>query len=223
MRDKSGKFLPGCQIRLGTHHSDEARAKMRKNHSRFMLGKTLPEKTRVKISIAKRGQRNPQFLYGLDTYRSKHWLTEKYVDEELSLSEIANVVGVSAGTIYKWLCNTGIPRRKCGSRIGEKNHNWHGGQRRAKKGYIRIYSPKHPRRGPDDCVPEHVIVVENFIGRILKRGWTIHHIDENKHNNALENLYIFNTIADHSRYHQMKRRNSTDFTLITESNLSMYR
>ena len=47
---------------------------------------------------------------------------------------------------------------------------------------------------------EHRLVMEKHIGRKLERWEEVHHIDGNKHNNALSNLYLIDK-KNHSRSH----------------------
>jgi len=47
---------------------------------------------------------------------------------------------------------------------------------------------------------EHRIVAEQMLGRPLKRGEIVHHIDGNRHNNAPDNLQVMSQ-ADHLRLH----------------------
>ena len=50
---------------------------------------------------------------------------------------------------------------------------------------------------------EHVLVVEKYIGRKLRKGETIHHIDENRINNDPNNLYLFSKRGLHSAFTQL--------------------
>jgi hypothetical protein len=47
---------------------------------------------------------------------------------------------------------------------------------------------------------EHRIVAEKMLGRPLRSGEVVHHIDENKHNNAPENLSVISR-AQHMQEH----------------------
>lgn len=47
---------------------------------------------------------------------------------------------------------------------------------------------------------EHRVVAEQMLGRPLKRGEIVHHIDGDRHNNAPTNLQVM-TQADHLRLH----------------------
>ena len=54
---------------------------------------------------------------------------------------------------------------------------------------------------------EHRIVAESLLGRPLKPGEVVHHIDGDKHNNSPDNLMVFSSQSEHARYHAaMKER-----------------
>ena len=66
-----------------------------------------------------------------------------------------------------------------------------------KWGYVRVNKGK-------GRVLEHVWVMEQFIGRKLKPGELVHHINENRSDNRIENLQLM-TISEHQRYHRSKK------------------
>ncbi len=47
----------------------------------------------------------------------------------------------------------------------------------------------------------HRAIVERFINRKLKKEEVVHHIDENKKNNKIENLMLFPTQKEHMQFH----------------------
>lgn len=49
---------------------------------------------------------------------------------------------------------------------------------------------------------EHRIVAEQMLGRPLKIGEVVHHIDRNKQNNSPSNLMIFESQAEHAKWHK---------------------
>ena len=53
---------------------------------------------------------------------------------------------------------------------------------------------------------EHRVVAEQMLGRKLKPGEVVHHIDGNKRNNSPDNLMVFSSQADHARYHAESNR-----------------
>lgn len=52
---------------------------------------------------------------------------------------------------------------------------------------------------------EHRILMEQKIGRKLKKGEVVHHIDGNIQNNNLDNLHLFKNQAEHARYHKLEQ------------------
>lgn len=48
----------------------------------------------------------------------------------------------------------------------------------------------------------HRIVAEQILGRPLKPGEVVHHIDRNKRNNNPDNLMVFASQADHAKWHK---------------------
>jgi hypothetical protein len=60
-------------------------------------------------------------------------------------------------------------------------------------GFIYVYKPDHPNASSRGKVPEHVIVMSNFLGRPLHSNEYIKHKDENKSNNDVSNLILLST------------------------------
>lgn len=52
----------------------------------------------------------------------------------------------------------------------------------------------------------HRIVAEQMLGRPLKPGEVVHHIDGNKRNNAPENLMVFKSQKEHAAFHAAQGR-----------------
>jgi hypothetical protein len=93
---------------------------------------------------------------------------------------------------------------------GEDHGNWKGGKKLTDEGYFEIYQPHHPRAskqsGQSAYVREHILVAEKQLGRFLREGETVHHINFDKTNNAPENLYLFLTAGEHTAYHHALNR-----------------
>lgn len=168
------------------------------------------------------GRDNPQYKPGLEKYRTFKWLYKKYWIEESSLSQIAEIVGVDIKCISKWMNTVNIPRRQCGARCGKHNHHFQGWSINSQR-YKLIHSPNHPYRDKRNYIREHILVIEKYLNRYLLPNEIPHHINENKIDNRLENLYLFLGSAEHSRYHRLKQLNSPKFTPITQSNLSKFK
>lgn len=68
-------------------------------------------------------------------------------------------------------------------------------------GYVYIYMPSHHRADTSGNIYEHIIIAEQKLGRPLTKEEVAHHKDKNRSNNSPENLIVFATNADHTRYH----------------------
>lgn len=91
---------------------------------------------------------------------------------------------------------------------GDKSSFWKGGRRISHNGYVMIYAPDHPRvshRATNRYVFEHILAVEKAIGHYLRPTAEVHHVDENKQNNANTNLVACNDSAYHKLLHQRQR------------------
>lgn len=84
---------------------------------------------------------------------------------------------------------------------GGGHSQWKGGRTGNGHGYILLYKPGHPRASESHYVPEHTIVAESVLGRFLKEGEIIHHINEKMDDNNPSNLYLFSSNGEHMRYH----------------------
>ncbi len=67
-------------------------------------------------------------------------------------------------------------------------------------GYVRVFSPTHPRASRYGYVYEHVLVMEKALGRLVRPGEHIHHRNENKADNRIENLALVSD-SGHKREH----------------------
>ena len=81
---------------------------------------------------------------------------------------------------------------ECRSVALENNGAWKGGRTRSKAGYIMVRVPDHPR-GPNNggYVFEHILVMEELLGRYLVKGETVHHRNGVKDDNRPENLELW--------------------------------
>lgn len=88
---------------------------------------------------------------------------------------------------------------------GEKNPAYNGGKYLS-NGYYVLFMPNHPNRSEKNVVFEHRFVMECKLGRYLTNEEVVHHIDEDKLNNAPDNLMLFATNSDHIKHHNMLRK-----------------
>jgi len=75
----------------------------------------------------------------------------------------------------------------------ELNPNWGGGKIVHRKGYVMVRVPEHPRvKGKQSAyVFEHILVVEDHIGRYLNENEQVHHKNGVKDDNRLKNLELW--------------------------------
>ena len=90
-------------------------------------------------------------------------------------------------------------RIKCGL-PKEKNPNWKGGKYTDNRGYVLILDHSHPNCDIRGYIYEHRLIVEKHIGRYLSSKEVVHHINNIKNDNRIENL-IFCTQSEHASIH----------------------
>lgn len=105
----------------------------------------------------------------------------------------------------------------CRSRVGKKNPlwgkireshpNWRGGRIIDNDGYIKVKNHEHPRSDHGGYVPEHILVAEQALGEYIPKGQVIHHINGDKTDNRLENLWWFASQSEHMAHHHVKKGN----------------
>jgi len=82
-------------------------------------------------------------------------------------------------------------------KIREKHR---GKKKRAINGYILIKDYQHPNRNAQNDVLEHIKIMSSYIGRPIKKGEVIHHINMVRNDNRIENLYL-STRGKHMKIH----------------------
>lgn len=83
---------------------------------------------------------------------------------------------------------------------GNNHLNWKGG-RGLKSGYWTVYNPTHPRALNIGRVWEHVLILEKELGRYIKKEEPIHHVDLDRLNNEITNLYLCKNNSEHQQLH----------------------
>ena len=85
---------------------------------------------------------------------------------------------------------------------GSLNSNYKNGISRHGE-YILIYRPDHPNAQKGGYIPQHRLIMSEFLGRPLKPNEEVHHKNENEKDNRLENLELLTT-AEHTTLHNLK-------------------
>ena len=80
--------------------------------------------------------------------------------------------------------------------------NWKDGRTIHKQGYILILTPDRKNR----YTMEHRLVMEKHLKRKLKDKERVHHINNIKTDNRIENLKLFKNASEHTKHHHPKGR-----------------
>ena len=148
-------------------------------------------------------ERIKKTMKGMNDNDFRDFLIKQY--ETKSINKIAKELNVTKGTIYKYMDKYGIYRlsqKESNTKFNANNHNnYKGGRASHGDGYIKLLLPEHPRATKTGYVLEHIVVMENHIGRQLKKDEVIHHINGIKSDNRIENLMLL-TKKEHSSLHK---------------------
>lgn len=128
----------------------------------------------------------------LPTADSIDWeVAQALLDEGSYMADVASHFGVSEKTLRRRRQATGLPALKVAPRFGDRAPAWKSGRWTTKRGYVAIKCPDHPQATSGGYVMEHRLVMEEALGRFLTREEVVHHINDIKDDNRLENLELF--------------------------------
>ena len=128
----------------------------------------------------------------IGTYKgSKDEIVELY-KSGLSMRNIADRIGRSTSVVIRVIKRAGLSRTYQGS--GAEHSQWKGGTLDANEGYKRVWvSPDDPMASMRDhqgYVREHRLVMARQLGRPLTRNETVHHLDDERDRNVVDNLEL---------------------------------
>ena len=101
-----------------------------------------------------------------------------------------------------------LKMKKTNACKGKRGHAWKGGKT-ILNGRLFIYAPKHLYCSKSGYVRNAYLIAEKKIGRFILPLEVIHHINENKLDDRVENLFLFSSKSKHCKYHgnQYQRKN----------------
>ena len=85
---------------------------------------------------------------------------------------------------------------------GEYHPKWKGGRLLNSSGYLMIYQPEHPNASNRGYIFEHRYIMEQYLGRYLTKEELVHHINDNRLDNRLENLKLVSR-GEHALLHNV--------------------
>lgn len=87
----------------------------------------------------------------------------------------------------------------------EQSGNWKGGRAKTSDGYVWIKLPTHPFADKQGYILEHRLIMEKYIKRFLLPNEIVHHIDEIKDDNRIENLQLLFGRGEHNIIHKTRK------------------
>ncbi|HEY5549584.1 MAG TPA: HNH endonuclease, partial [Candidatus Saccharimonadales bacterium] len=114
-------------------------------------------------------------------------------------------VGTNRETVRQYLLKRYTPKQKRAVVLrnfqqlkGQSSPNWKGGREVTKEGYICLWLSRKEK------ILEHRKIMEDYLGRKLKKFEVVHHINGNNADNRLSNLEL-TTYSEDIRRHQLAR------------------
>ena len=115
----------------------------------------------------------------------------------MSSGEISEKYGCTRTTVCRHLRRLGITKPASG--LNSRNRKRNGEV--IKTGYPVTHLPTHPRASAIGYVFKHVLEMEKHLGRTPKRVEPIHHIDTDRMNYSIDNLFLCKDNSHHQQLH----------------------
>lgn len=125
-------------------------------------------------------------------------IRQLYLKDMWSSGDIAKRYKVARVSICRHLKRLGITRPESGETSRNRKYN----VKVFRSGYPVTFKPRHPRRNNLGYVFDHVLAWEKKWGVVPSREQPIHHIDLDRKNSDVKNLYMFANHKQHQEAHR---------------------
>ena len=88
--------------------------------------------------------------------------------------------------------------KTCANRWNARNRASTNYRRLTTRGYVEVWQPQHPMAQKSGYMMEHRLVMAEHLGRLLESHEVVHHKNEDKTDNRIENLELLGKI-EHDR------------------------
>lgn len=127
---------------------------------------------------------------------------QRYLDEGKSVREISRITGINRSTLRYHFVKLGL---KSNYKQGQRSPNFKSehfkNQTKSSYGYVLIKKRNHPNCDKQGYVRRSRLVMEESLGRFLRREEVVHHINGIKDDDRIQNLQLFPSDKEHIKFH----------------------
>jgi len=124
-------------------------------------------------------------------------LKQLYLVDRLSSGDIAKRYKIARITVCRHLKRLGITRPTS----GENSRNRRFDVKQYRSGYPVTFKPRHPRRNNLGYVFDHILEYEKHHKKTPTRNQHIHHIDLDRKDANVKNLFLCKSNSEHQKLH----------------------
>lgn len=128
------------------------------------------------------------------------WLNEEYIVKDRKVKEIADALKCSHWTVIAALYRYRI-LKESDRPTSKKDPSLPTGVMR-KDGYLIVFQPDHPNANGRGFVMQHRLICEATLGRYLTAQEEVHHLNERRDDNRIENLLVMPDYRTHMEFHR---------------------